>query len=60
MPISKSKRTNSWSVQRFVDILTKAAGTQLGVSNLEEIVSIKVMNNTVVLEIQPRASRRGR
>jgi hypothetical protein len=60
MPISKSKRTNSWSVQRFVEILTSAASARLGISPLEKVVDIKVVNNTVVLEIEPRMSRRGR
>lgn len=59
MNINK-KRTNSWSVTRFVDILNKSVGAHLGISNLEEIVSIKVINNTVVVEIQPKVSRRGR
>jgi len=53
-------RTNSWSVQRFIDLLNKVASAHLGVSNTEQITSIKVMNNTVVLEIVPRISRRGR
>jgi hypothetical protein len=57
----KSKtRTNSWSVKRFAELLEKAAGNTFGVSRTEEIVNIKVMNNTVVLEIAPRESRRGR
>jgi len=60
MPMNKPERTNSWSVQRFVEILTGAASARLGISPLEKIVNIKVVNNTVVLEIEPRVSRRGR
>ena len=56
----QKNRINSWSVKRFIELLTKIGGNQFGVSNTEEIVNIKVMNNTVVLEIAPRESRRGR
>ena len=56
----QKNRINSWSVKRFIEIISKVAGNQFGVSNTEEIVNIKIMNNTVVLEIAPRESRRGR
>lgn len=60
----KTRKTNSWTVKNFLKLLANTAGPQLGVSNSEQIVDIKIMNNTVVIEIAPKppkyGSRRGR
>jgi len=55
-----SKRTNSYTKKKFLELLTTTAGPTLGVSNNEEIVDIKVLNNTVVIAIDSKLkSRRG-
>jgi hypothetical protein len=55
-----SKRTNSYTKKRFLELLTATAGSVLGVSNNEEIVDIKVLNNTVVIAVDSKLkSRRG-
>jgi hypothetical protein len=61
---TKRSRKNSWTVKNFVKLLNDATGPLLGVSNNEQIVDIKIVNNTVVIEITKKlpkyGSRRGR
>lgn len=55
-----SKRTNSFTKKKFLELLTATAGPTLGVSNAEQITDIKVLNNTVVIVIESKLkSRRG-
>lgn len=54
-------RTNSYTKQKFLDLIARTSGHVFGVGPQEEITDIKVLNNTVIIKIEPKImSRRGR
>jgi len=48
--MANKTRLNSWTKANFINMLTPLRSA-FGVSNVEKVVDIKVLNNTVVIEI---------
>lgn len=58
--MANNKRTNSWTVANFVNLLNNAASAYFGVSQNERISNIRIINNTVVITIEPKPIRQTR